>query len=160
MLKSNKPDGAPKGKVKKYYSYREAWARIKMAQSNGFYFEAVTLEESIISDRLISYLVNIGAIKRAPTIEKYPHFGELIRVWTIHTAAPIAEGAYSHLQAAVDDWRIRRNKVVHGMVKSHPDSEPDDVESFLEEARRAAQEGERIASAVCEWHKKTKKRPK
>jgi hypothetical protein len=158
MLKSSRPGKTPQGKAKKYYSYREAWARIKVAQEQGFYFEAVTLEESIISDRLISYLVGVGAIQRAATVEKYPSFGQLIKQWAQHSLPSVSEGMYADLPAAVDQWRIWRNKVVHGMVKSHPDGEPDEVTSFLEEAQRAAQQGAQLASAVCEWHKKIKKR--
>jgi hypothetical protein len=62
MLKSIISQNSITGNVVKYLSYREAWTRIKQAQEQGFYLEAVTLEESIITDRLISYLVGVGAI--------------------------------------------------------------------------------------------------
>lgn len=51
--------GIIKGNAAKFWSYREAWTRIKQAQEQGFYLEAVTIEESIISDRLMSYLISI-----------------------------------------------------------------------------------------------------
>jgi len=53
----------PHSNAMRYFSYKEAWVRIKKAQGSGFYLEAVTLEESIIADRLISFLVYVGAMK-------------------------------------------------------------------------------------------------
>lgn len=37
----------------KYLSYREAWCRIKVAQEQDFYMEAVTVEESLIGLRSV-----------------------------------------------------------------------------------------------------------
>ncbi len=45
-----------KGNVPKADSYREAWARIELAQKDGFYIEVASIVESILSDRLLSYL--------------------------------------------------------------------------------------------------------
>lgn len=42
------------GNGDKFRAYRESWTRIKEAQKQGFYLEAITIEESIISDRLSS----------------------------------------------------------------------------------------------------------
>jgi hypothetical protein len=78
MLKSTPPQRTPKGRIKKYLSYREAWSRIETAKDNGYYFEAVTLEESIICDRLISYLISSGVIDRPVAGNNYPSFGRLI----------------------------------------------------------------------------------
>lgn len=49
--KSSSAPKSTKGNTAKYYSYAEAWTRIKLAQEQGFYFEAIVLQESIISDR-------------------------------------------------------------------------------------------------------------
>ena len=57
LLKSKNLPVNIQGNRCKYLSYREAWARIKQAQQQQFFLEAVTLEESIITDRLICYLV-------------------------------------------------------------------------------------------------------
>jgi hypothetical protein len=64
MRKSRIPDQVLKGNAAKYLSYRQAWARIGAAQGHGFYLEAVTIVESVITDRLISYLVGIGVLAR------------------------------------------------------------------------------------------------
>ena len=54
MRKSKTLEKSIAGNASKYYSYREAWTRIKLAQENGFYLEAIAIQESIISDRLIA----------------------------------------------------------------------------------------------------------
>ena len=69
-MKNAKAVPIPDGNGPKYFSYREAWGRINKAQAYGFYLEAVTLHESIIADRLISFLVYAGAITDAK-LEKY-----------------------------------------------------------------------------------------
>ena len=159
MLTSDKPQKNPQGNVAKYLSYREAWSRIKQAQEQAFYLEAVTLEESIITDRLISYLVSKGIIKRADELHKYPNFSDLIKKWK-RMHAPIyirvKSREFHDLQTAVDIWRRRRNKVVHGMVKSHPGTATDDILNFLEEAKLTAAEGEILACGVSSWVKKSK----
>ena len=52
----------PKRNANKYFSYSAAWVRIKRARGSGFYLEAVTPEESIMADRLVSFLVCVGEI--------------------------------------------------------------------------------------------------
>jgi hypothetical protein len=62
----------------KYLSYAEAWRRIKAAIQAGYYLEAVTIEESIIADRLLSYVAGIAP--EQPVDVRSP-FGGLIRRW-------------------------------------------------------------------------------
>jgi|SRR5579871_1003630 len=57
-----KPVPIPDANINQYFSYREAWGRIRRAKGHGYYLEAVTLEESIIADRLISFLVSAGKL--------------------------------------------------------------------------------------------------
>ena len=151
MLKAKPPDCSPSGNVKKYLSYREAWTRIKESQQQEFYLEAVTLTESIISDRLTSYLKPV----------RHLSFSALIEDWKGKDVSSDADSSkLSTLQNAVDDWRLTRNKVVHGMVRSRSELEIDDVESFLEKARESAATGEKLARAVDKWCKQAKKEAK
>ena len=159
ILKSKNLPQNLQGNIFKYLSYREAWARIKQAQEQNFFLEAVTLEESIITDRLICYLVVTGALKRARELHQYPSFGQLIKTWSLLHGAPISiqvkSTEFKNLQSSVDSWRQGRNKVVHGMVKSHPGTATDDIVNFLEEAKATAREGEILARAVSSWVKKS-----
>jgi hypothetical protein len=120
MRKSRIPGQVLKGNVAKHLSYREAWARIGAAQGHGFYLETVTLVESMITDRLISYLVGIGVLTRPNQLAQYPPLGRLIQIWKTHCPNPVVTRHVTDLQSEVDIWRQRRNKIVHGMVKSHP----------------------------------------
>jgi hypothetical protein len=155
--KSQSPTISPKGNATKYLSYREAWTRIKLARQEGFFFEAITLQESIITDRLINYLVFVGEIKQPTEVYKYPNFYELLKLWKKSHPMPIAAMGRSNLQEAVDEWRILRNKAIHGMVKSHPGSPTEAVDDFLAVAESAASEGEILARAVSEWCRKMKR---
>ena len=78
----------PEGNANKYFSYSEAWVRIKKARGYGFYLEAVTLEESIIADRLVSFLICVGEIQADSHVEKHS-FGQLIQQWTKRVPEPI-----------------------------------------------------------------------
>ncbi len=71
------------GNAEKYKSYYEAWSRIRKAQKNQFFLEAITIQESIISDRLISFLAGSNA-KTILTKDKWgrwPSFGNLVQRW-------------------------------------------------------------------------------
>jgi hypothetical protein len=147
----------PDRNANKYFSYSEAWVRIKKAHGSGFYLEAVTLQESIIADRLISYLVHTGEISADSSAGKYS-FGQLIQRWTKLVPEPIPTEYFGDLRSAIDEWRNRRNKVVHGMVKSSPGDTHGDVLDFLKEADLVALQGQALARAISDWVKKTKRR--
>lgn len=133
----------------KYLSYKAAWERIKSANEAGYYLESVALCESIISDRLISYLA--GTSGKCPDLRD--SFKCLINQWK-KRAGSFSWGKYGDLPAEVDGWRENRNAVVHGLVKSKPGTSTESPDSFLEKARKAAEEGCSLARAVCAWHKK------
>jgi hypothetical protein len=138
------------GNVEKYLSYSEAWARIDEAREQGFYLEAVTIEESIICDRLISYLVGVGAIDRKSDFHNYPSFSRLIQKWRQNGS--VNQNDYPGLIDEVDDWRDQRNYLIHSMVKSHPGTPTDQIEDFLDDAKEAADKGKELARDVCNWH--------
>jgi hypothetical protein len=144
-------DKPPAGNANKYLSYREAWTRIKDAQVQGFYFEAITLVESIISDRLTSFLVRSGQLRRQKEVRKYPALAYLIKEWKKKVNTPIVQDSYLNLQDDVDEWRLCRNRLIHSMVRSHPGEPTVDIVDFLEEAKQTAKQGEKLARAVSSW---------
>ncbi len=146
MRKSEPLDLTPNGKASKFFSYREAWTRIKLAQEHGFYFEAVTIQESIISDRLISYFRDLDIIL------KREFFGDLTAKWKESPA--IQHKHIDNLQETVDLWRKNRNRIVHRIVKVEVDSEVYAIDNFLLSAQAVAEEGTVLARAVCDWHRK------
>lgn len=132
-------------------TYAEAWGRIRTAQQYGFYLEAVTLVENIISDRLISYLWSARAIGRRSMNRQRLSFAQLIRRWRECTGKPVMVGVHPDLQREVDQWREQRNRVIHALVQLGPDRNADEVIASALQARKIAFEGEQLARAVCDW---------
>jgi Arc/MetJ-type ribon-helix-helix transcriptional regulator len=156
-----KSSGSPKeinGNSNKYESYREAWSRIKQAQENQFFLEAITIQESIISDRLISFLTN-PKVKKSLSKNKYgnwPSFGELIKHWRSESPEGVKYGKSPDqidLIEAVDQWRNNRNDAIHAIAKSDPGEPTQDIDIFLKQAQEVAERGEYLAKAVCSWHR-------
>jgi hypothetical protein len=119
--------------------------------------EARTAVKRIGVDRLVSFLVCVGEIQPDSRQEKCS-FGQLIQLWMKRMPEAIPVPCFADLRSAVDEWRIHRNQVVHGMVKSMPDAHHCDVLDFLKEAEFAALQGEALAHAVSDWVRKEKRR--
>ena len=150
-----------KGNAKKYEAYREAWVRIKQAQENGFFLEAITIQESIISDRLISFLSRPGASNNYTQKRdrgSFVSFYQIIQCWRSELSAPLQSGAYVDLVDEVDQWRQMRNKAVHAIVKFDCSDDTQTVDTFLQRAKEVAEYGEQLAREVCKWQKATKGR--
>lgn len=154
MLRKSRSPGQPSnGNAAKYESYKEAWARIRQALEAGFYLEAIVIEESIIADRLTSYLTACG---RMPTA-RFPGLFQLVQSWR-QDEVPALDNQLGDLKKAInDDWRIARNDAVHAIVKSPPGTPTTPVDDFLDRAKMAAELGAELARAVDRWHRKQMK---
>jgi len=129
----------------KYWSYIEAFDRMESAQKLGFFLEVVTIAESIISDRLLSFLWKRGSLD-ASKHDVTTSFGKLIEKWKAYDAADTT------LAEKVDTWRKKRNTVVHSIVKSIPGTEHSDIDDFLAQAEKTATEGKELAEEVRTWY--------
>jgi len=154
------PNDWAAGNSAKYLSYREAWARISMASKRGYFLEAVTIEESIISDRLLSYLEKTCGLALGD--EKWISLSRVIGTWRREATSRCETGEQAQhvgqLHGRLNAWREQRNRVVHGMVKSTASKGEDHIESFLAGAADAAREGQDIARAISKWVLETRKR--
>ncbi|UCU92331.1 hypothetical protein [Hydrogenophaga taeniospiralis] len=142
------------GNGAKYLSYREAWARIKRARQESFFLEAVTIEESIISDRLLSFLEKRCGLVLKNTTKG--NFNQIIQRWFAvamdrHAGRPAELEALTVLNERLQVWRSGRNEVVHGMVKSKASHSADHIANFLIAAETHAHSGEKLARAVEAW---------
>jgi hypothetical protein len=140
----------------KYLSYREAWARIKLAGRHGFFLEAVTIEESIISDRLLSFLEKRCGLELKDATKG--NFNQIIQKWYAvalerHEGNPAEIEALQVLNDRLQTWRSGRNEVVHGMVKSKARLGEDHIDNFLLAAKEHANSGEQLARDVDAWVK-------
>ncbi len=128
----------------KYLSYKEAWRRINAATTAGYFFETVTLCESIISDRLLSYVRGVNPSSKATAQTR---FATLISDWR-RLAGTLPVHGITDLGEAIDQWRIARNEVVHGMAKSMPETATPNLESYMKRVEAAARNGVALARAV------------
>ena len=139
------------GNREKYLSYSEAWRRIDSAIAAGFYFEAVTLQESIIADRLLSF---IKGVEPTCKVKANTNFGELIKNWRRLAGTLPHDDAGTDLGSRVEAWRSRRNEVVHGLVKSAPGEPTQSVDAFIEGCQATAVSGRGLAREVLAWHQR------
>ena len=139
--------------TRKHLSYTKAWERINSALEAGFHLEAITIQESIISDRLLSYVLGVAPNSKVHTRSG---LGELISQWRKQAGASLITPDGTDLGKAADAWRNKRNTAVHGLVKSAPGGSPKmQPDDFFELARLAAKEGKVLAREIQNWHRKT-----
>ena len=93
----------------RYHLYKQAYAQIKRAMEQGFYLEAITLVESLASDRIESRLTFLkGADFSFKTL------GALIQ----ESKRTETDTTLKYLVAQrLSTWRIARNKSLHEMAK-------------------------------------------
>jgi len=131
--------------------YTEAFASIDSSINSEHYFEAIAIEESIISDRIASFLESMHLLK-VDDLHRYS-FASLITLWKFAVLSPGAiwepcEG----LIKEVDEWRKQRNKYVHGLVKfPHQRANIPTTKEFLQGASYAAFKGKELSRSVSDW---------
>jgi hypothetical protein len=145
IIKSSAITKPINGNEPKYRAYREAWTRIEEAQKQGFYLEAITIEESIISDRLNSYFRNVLKIKKQPKT-----LCDIGKKWKEYHPEIITSVGCNDLISALDEWRKERNKAIHNIVHSETHADRS-IENFLSSTKTAAENGEKLARAISEW---------
>jgi hypothetical protein len=111
--------------------------RISKAVSGKYYLEAITLQESIISDRLAMYLHHQGKKSDSKTLNQL-----IIDVQDHHKKT---------LFEKVDLWRKKRNKAVHGLVRSSPFESQIGIIAFDKLAKETAIEGQLLVSEITSW---------
>jgi len=134
--------------------YAEAYARVESSISSAHYFEAITIEESIISDRLASFLEATDSLS-ADQIHRQS-LANLIMLWKLATTNPgsIWESCISLIEN-VNKWRKERNRYVHGLVK-FPNQKANipNTKDFIRGAERTAIHGKQLAAEVSNWRKR------
>jgi hypothetical protein len=138
--------------ITKYESYKYAFEQLQVAFESEFFLEAVVIAESIISDRLLSYLTQRtqGTDTARKRSVKYINFGDLIRDWR-KLDQKVSYKDWDDLIQAVDHWRGDRNECAHSLVKSNPGDPTKPVEEFRLKARECALQGKQLARGLCSW---------
>ncbi len=110
------------------------------------------IAESIISARLLSYLVVILAEAGGTNqlLNKKIFLGSLIQEWKKRDNK-VAYKTWEDLIDAVKLWSYERNECAHGLVKSHPGEPTKLIEDFVKRASDCALEGKQLARDLSSW---------
>ncbi len=155
-MRKSLPSPAKKGNIAKADSYREAKARIKAAKEHHFYIEATAIIESIISDRILSFLHgahNFPLKNRQGWDHSLHNLTDAVRG---HEELLSDEG--ESVWDLIDTWRRQRNKIVHNLVRSDPGTPTLPVDEFLDMTRVSCETGEVLSNLVVNWNKRAKRR--
>lgn len=94
---------------RRYDRYYNVISQYNRAISNEFYIEAITLMESLLSDRLESLLNQLGSTSEYSFLP----LGNLLSAFKKYRTLSEFEGIINKL----DDWRKNRNHAIHEMAK-------------------------------------------
>jgi hypothetical protein len=136
-------------------SYTYAFKQINIAIKATFYLEAITLCESIISDRLLSHLKGVGIKK----LKLKTSLAELIIEWKKFDKK-IVWKERNDLISDLNDWRVFRNNCIHSAAKAEPMSPTTPIEEFVANSKLCSEQGKKLARDICDWHKKKLKEAK
>jgi len=127
----------------RYLRYKLAFDRLDEALEEGWLLEAISLEESIITDPLISILEAKGE-----TVSNRQSLGRLISQakMLMTGSGATAEGDIFH---ELDRWRDARNECVHGFCKLDDHAYADNsAEVFTQRTWETAKKGRILVDLV------------
>ena len=128
--------------------YRNGIGRVERALREGFWLEAITLQESLISDRLEYLLSHVTGQHRHTTL-----FDLLNRI-DRDVPSDLVDSA---LMEKVNSWRKQRNAALHMMMKFSAKQDTTWLER-LAQCREAAWDGRIVMRQVDSWVRRTKRR--
>lgn len=120
-------DTPQKGEIRRD-RYQHVLVQYKRAMESGFYLEAVTLMESIISDRLESRATYLGKTTGFDTL------GKLCNILSSDTVL-------KDIIPQIVDWKNGRNRMLHEMSKIDASDMAEDFGEKYESGRLLAQSG-------------------
>jgi hypothetical protein len=140
-------------------SYSVAWAQMSKAIDAGFFLEAVAIQESMMFDRIRSFL---EFVVQEEVKDETP-FSRVLRRWEAELNAdrkqlPPKWESEGDLPKRILDWIDARNVVVHKMVRSRPGTPTMPIDQFLALAKSAAEGGAILCREVSDWHRRQKTR--
>lgn len=125
-------------------SYQAALARVGQATADGYFLEAISLEECLISNCLFNYLNNTGTSLDNPSFK--------LLLTAIRKNAQGLDGSSMSLFKKIDAWRVARNKAIHGFITATSDSLNQSRQSFQQSTETTAKEGETLCESVVSWY--------
>ena len=136
----------------RYLRYKLAFDRLDEALFEGWLLEAISLEESIITDRLLSI---IGSdVNAAYTRQSLSNIIAQAKKAMTGSGAPVEGDIFNEL----DQWRDARNECVHAFCKldDHAYAE-NSAEIFSEKMLETAKKGRELVDLVKDLSREAKK---
>jgi len=128
----------------RHESYQTALERIEKALNDGYFLEAITLEECLISNCLFNFLSNTGAKLTNPSFH-------LLLKEIIKSDAEFQERP-TQLFEAIDKWRKARNTAIHGFITTRSDGLSQSKKEFQNLSETTSKEGESFCKLVVDWY--------
>lgn len=128
----------------RHNSYQSALRRIQKAIQDGYFLEAITLEECLISNCIYNYLANTDAIKNNSS------FSELLKKARENTRA--VDSLTAETIEQIDSWRRSRNTAIHGFISATSESLDQSHSAFTQLAKTTADEGKLLCEKVTCWY--------
>jgi hypothetical protein len=137
----------------KFYSYRFAFSQMKKAIEGKYYLEAITIQESIITERLLNFVIR-NSIVSINEDELYRQIVSLSKLIDYSKSYFDDENLYDDLNT----FRKDRNKCIHAIVKSYPGNPTIKVSDFQKLAKETSLNGRILTRKVDAWHRRMKKK--
>jgi hypothetical protein len=125
--------------------HRQANGYLEAAIQSGYWFEAVAIVESLISDRIESYLAKHHGIHTLNSLELNLRY--LTKEVSLYKSEDLK------LLSDLSSWKEQRNIAIHEIVKVR-ESEILDWHQRLTHAKSTAIEGQKLASRVKNWSRR------
>lgn len=134
--------------------YARCLERIRSALEDGYVLEAITLLESLITDRLEARLASIHAQK--PEKRKFSTVGKLIQELSGKKVGESDEALAVYVKVA--KWADKRNEAIHEFAKLREGSTKK-WETKYSEARGAVEEGGKVFRELDKIVRKLNRKP-
>ncbi len=129
--------------IGRYLRYKLAFERLDEALEEGWLLEAISLEESIITDRLLSIVGSDG--DAASCKQSLSNLIAQTKKAMTGSGAPVEGDIFNEL----DQWRDARNECVHAFCKLDDHSYADNsAEIFSEKMWQTAKKGRELVDLV------------
>lgn len=128
----------------RHSAYQAAIYQITKALQDGYYLEAIALEECLVSNCLYNFLNGIGCKLSNPS------FHTLLKEVSDRQGA--ARVYPRELLGELDKWRKERNIAIHGFISSTSAELDFSRTNFHESVKATALSGEEYCKAVVSWY--------
>jgi hypothetical protein len=135
----------------KYHTYRNAIDQINLAIDSGFFLEAITIEESILADRLYRFCKDNGYKTKADraTLGDEKRFLEGL-------STDIKDSEQIDFLTELKEFWLNRNICLHQIAKSEPGEPTIDFEELTRIAKLTAVNGKQLTKKVSNWAQRYK----